>query len=106
MRESERERRMIFGKMDKAFIIGAKRTKMLKNIFFLLVRRLHKLHRFFSFFYSQRNKGNKKDHSRTEGANTGHRGTMGGISNPPCMADTKKEMPNAGKGMREGGNEE
>ena len=29
----------------------------------------------------------------------------GGISNPPCMADTKREMPNAGKGMREGGNE-
>jgi hypothetical protein len=62
--------------------------------------RFNRLHRFF-FFIHKGTKGTKKSFTNG-GRDTGHRGMRGGISNPPCMADTKKGNAERGEGDERG----
>ena len=96
---------MIFGKMDEAFIIGAKRTKTLKNIFFSFGPQITQITQiFFLFFIHKGTKGTKKI-IRARRART--QDIVGGGAAFPIRhvwRIQKREMPNAGKGMREGEN--
>ena len=106
---------------------GTKETKILFVVHELnewneFLLGVHRFNRYFLFFIHKGTKGTKRSYahggrehrtsweefSLAKLANTGHRGTRGGISNPPYMADTKKGNAERGEGDergRERGNE-